>query len=219
MGRTGNAVPRSIWAIIPVKTLSQSKTRLASLLTPAERAALTAHLLENTLHELRTVPALAQILVVSRDEAVLHIAQAHQALTLKEQPPYTLRTAVTQATNYATLQTVKSALIMPADLPFLQGQDVQNMIAQAVSPSSCIICPDEKINGTNALLVPTGRNYRFQYGVNSYQKHLLEAHSLNLKTITLTIPSIAFDLDTADDWQIYQQTLGRSVKPDRYIQN
>ncbi len=200
-----------IWAIIPVKPLLQSKTRLARLLTPDQRAALTAHLLTNTIQLLQQIPAIDEILVISRDDAVFTIAQAHHSRILAEKPPYQLKTAVTQAARYATLQGAHNLLIIPADLPFLQVHDIQAIINQAQAPKACIICPDENKNGTNALLLPAITNYQFQYGVGSCQKHYLEAQRLNLSAHTLTLSGVAFDLDTEADWRIYQQTLG--VKP------
>jgi len=198
----------NIWAILPVKPLSQSKTRLAHIISPAERAALTQHLIEQTIETLQKSPAINQILVVSRDDLVLDIAQRYHAHTFTESAPYELKTAVTQATKYATLHAVDYILIIPADLPFLQAHEIQNILDKVSSSESCIICPDEKQNGTNALIIPPSINFRFQYGPNSYQKHLVEAKRLNLTIQTITTPGISFDLDTEADWHFYQQTLG-----------
>ena len=198
----------TIWAILPVKPLSQSKTRLAPILSQAERATLTQHLLEHTIEVLQAVPQIDQILVVSRDETVLNTARRYHTLTFTERAPFELKTAVTQATKYATLQAVDSILIIPADLPFLQAYEIQNILDKVSSSESCIICPDEKQNGTNAFMLPPSTNFKFQYGPNSYQKHLDEAKRLNLAIQTITTPGISFDLDTEADWYIYQQTLG-----------
>ena len=201
-----------IWAILPVKPLLQSKTRLSAILAPAERAALTQHLLEQTIQVLQQVPAITHILVVSRDKTVLNIAQRHHTHTFTESAPYQLKTAVSQAVKYATLQQqADGVLIIPADLPFLQAYEIQTMLDTAKLPATCVICPDEKQNGTNALILPPSTNFRFQYGPNSYSKHLSEAQRLNLVIHTITAPGICFDLDTEADWHIYQQTLG--VKP------
>ena len=198
----------TIWAILPVKPLSQSKTRLAPILSQAERATLTQQLLEHTIEVLQAVPQIDQILVVSRDETVLNTARRYHTLTFTERAPFELKTAVTQATKYATLQAVDSILIIPADLPFLQAYEIQNILNKVSSSESCIICPDEKQNGTNAFILPPSTNFQFQYGPNSYQKHLIEAKRLNLTIQTITTPGISFDLDTEADWHIYQQTLG-----------
>ncbi|MBE2222806.1 MAG: 2-phospho-L-lactate guanylyltransferase [Anaerolineae bacterium] len=198
----------TIWAILPVKPLSQSKTRLAHILSPAERADLTQQLLEHTLQVLQQVPAIAQTLVVSRDAAVLHTAQRYHTDTFTEHEPFHLKTAVTQAAKYATLQGVNSILIIPADLPFLQAYEIQNILNEISTAENCIICPDEKQNGTNALMLPPSINFRFQYGPGSYQKHLAEAQRLKITIKSITTPGICFDLDTEADWHIYQQALG-----------
>ena len=197
----------NIWAILPVKPLSQSKTRLAHILSPTERAALTQHLLEQTLQTLQQTPDVTQTLVVSRGERVIHTAQRYHTRTFSEQAPYQLKTAVTQAVKYATLQKVDGVLIIPADLPFLQAYELQNMLDKAAS-STCVICPDETQTGTNALILPSTTNFRFHYGPNSYQKHLAEAERLNMTIHITNAPGICFDLDTEADWHIYQQTSG-----------
>lgn len=197
----------NIWAILPVKPLSQSKTRLGHILSPVERVTLTQHLLEHTLHVLQQLPGIAQTLVVSRDETILTTAQRYHTHVFTERAPYELKTAVTQAAKYATLQQVDGILIIPADLPFLQGYELQQLLDKA-APATCVICSDEKKEGTNALLLPPSTNFTFQYGPCSYPKHLAEAARLNLITHTITAPGICFDLDTEADWHIYQQMLG-----------
>jgi 2-phospho-L-lactate guanylyltransferase len=196
------------WAILPVKPLSQSKTRLSHILSQAERETLTQYLLEHTIKTLQASDAINHILVVSRDARVLQTAQRYRTLTFTESAPYELKTAVTQATKYATLQAVDRILIIPADLPFLQAHEIQAILDKGSSSEDCIICPDEKQNGTNALIIPPSTNFKFQYGPNSYHKHLIEAERLNLAIQTITTPGISFDLDTEADWHFYQQTLG-----------
>lgn len=198
----------NIWAILPVKLLAQSKTRLAHILSPEERATLTQHLLEHTIQVLQQVPAITQILVVSRDEAVFNTARRYHTSTFSEREPFHLKTAVTQAAKYATLQGVDSILIIPADLPFLQAYEIQNILDGISTSESCTICPDEKQNGTNALMLPPSIDFRFQYGPSSYRKHLAEAKRLKLPVKSITTPGICFDLDTEADWHIYQQMLG-----------
>jgi 2-phospho-L-lactate guanylyltransferase len=200
----------NIWAILPVKSLSQSKSRLSRVLSPAERAALTQHLLAQTIQTLQQVPAISDILVVSRDETVLALARHAHTRTFTESEP-NLKTAVTQATKYATLQGADQILIIPADLPFLQAHEIQNLLNKAASEKTSIISPDQTNTGTNALILPPLTNFKFQYGIDSYHKHLIEADRLHIAMQTIRSPGISFDLDTEADWHNYQQLLG--VKP------
>ena len=56
----------SIWAIIPVKPLRDSKSRLARVLTPDQRAELTSELLLRTLQAIKTSQQIYRTLVISR---------------------------------------------------------------------------------------------------------------------------------------------------------
>ena len=65
----------SLWAIVPVKALHESKSRLSEVLTKEQRAELTREMLLNTLHELAEVPEIERTLVVSADSTALTLAQ------------------------------------------------------------------------------------------------------------------------------------------------
>ena len=74
----------SLWVIIPVKPLRRSKSRLSTILTEEERALLNFKMLENTLSLLKDIPAVNEILVISKDPGVLALARTFNAKTLQE---------------------------------------------------------------------------------------------------------------------------------------
>lgn len=118
---------QDIWAIIPVKPLLMSKSRLAQVLSAEARAELMREFLTRMLAELQQVSELAQILLVSSDPAVAAVARRFGVLLLAEERPLGLNTAVTQATHQAVAHGAAGVLILPADLPFLTALDVQKM--------------------------------------------------------------------------------------------
>ena len=63
------------WLLAPVKPFAEAKSRLASVLTPAERALLMRSLLERTLALARESKLFARLLVVSRDPLVWEVAR------------------------------------------------------------------------------------------------------------------------------------------------
>jgi 2-phospho-L-lactate guanylyltransferase len=200
----------TIWAIIPVKPLTESKTRLAHLLTANERADLMRCFLQNALWTLNCVPAIGRILVISSDPEVLKMARQHGAMTIAEVQAQGLNTAVTRAAQYAQCQKASGILILPADLPFMQTADIERMI-QAVrqKPGRVMaICTDDKNDGTNALLLAPPTQFTFHYGQGSFCQHLQEATRLGYSTHIVTAPGLQFDLDTEADWQVYQEMTG-----------
>src|SRR5215210_4045402 len=70
-------------AIVPVKALAEAKTRLAAVLAPPERAALTLHTLRSVLAAL-DLPEIEDRLVVSPDETVLQEARDNGAWGLRQ---------------------------------------------------------------------------------------------------------------------------------------
>jgi 2-phospho-L-lactate guanylyltransferase len=205
------------WAIIPVKPLRDSKSRLAGILPARKRAQLTVDILRRTLEILDNSPAIDRTLVVSRDPAVLKEARLGGASTYVETDRQDLNLALTRAAHVATAQHADCLLILPADLPLIEPADVE-MILSALKPSSdsknginlghlqrtMAICTDHMQDGTNALAICPPVGFKFQYGPGSFQLHLDEAERLGMARRIVHAPSIKFDLDTEEDWRTYQ---------------
>ncbi|MCP4358168.1 MAG: 2-phospho-L-lactate guanylyltransferase [Chloroflexi bacterium] len=196
----------AIWAIIPVKSLQHTKSRLTAVLSASERAHLTSHLLTRLLIILDNTPEVAQIIVVSRDETIGRVARQHNAIPLVESPEAKLNAAVHTGVNFAAAQGARQLLILPSDLPFLTRDDVAVVCAPLPSTSpSLIICPDRHQRGTNALCLPSDCSFQFQFGPDSFQQHLQEARRGRLTPHIIHTPGWQFDLDTVEDWAIYAQ--------------
>jgi 2-phospho-L-lactate guanylyltransferase len=103
----------------------------------------------------------------------------------------------------------QSALILPADLPFVTPADVQQMLAvvrEVNGNGRCLIaiCADAAQQGTNALLLHPPTPFTFHYGPGSYQRHLQEAQRRNRTVCAIQVPGLQFDLDLEADWHRYQ---------------
>lgn len=199
-----------LWAIIPVKRLAESKSRLATVLTPAERARLVQRLLEHELETLRQVAAIERTVVVSSDETILSLAAAFGATLIEESHSQGINVAVQKAVKLAEQAHITAVLILPVDLPFLHSDDIKQIIDAAMQQpgqKKMVICPDGHGTGTNALFLPPLLTFAFQYGEQSFQKHLVQAKQHQLAPNILRLPRLMFDLDTIDDWFLYQQTL------------
>ena len=198
-----------IWAIIPVKPLLESKSRLAHILSAAQRAGLMRRFLQNTLAVLAQVPSIAQTLVISSDPIVLALAQSYGAETIAEERAQGLNTAVARAAQSAMQQHASGLLILPADLPFIQVGDVTTMVEtrRRVNGRFMAICTDDKEDGTNALFIMPPTQFTYRYGLGSFRSHIQEATRLGLDVHIIRTPGLTFDLDTEEDWQQYQHEL------------
>ncbi len=190
-----------VWVLIPVKPLALSKSRLAAVLSPAERSALTAWLLDRLLRLLTFRPGVGRVVVVSRDPAVASLAHTSGAEVYPDEAPLDLNLALTDALRQALAQGAESVLILPSDLPFVTTDDLEQILQTS---GRVTICPDRHAQGTNALLLRAPSGFTFHYGPGSFWRHIQEAEKLGWPVQPLFLEGLAFDLDTVEDWQLFQ---------------
>jgi 2-phospho-L-lactate guanylyltransferase len=196
-------------------------------LTPEERAELTRRLLESTIRVLNGVDELEKILVVSRDRKVLKIARREGASTFNETDKQGLNSALTRASHVAVAKKADCVLILPADLPFIKEEDIELMIHQAAEEivpggkrtNGCqrrtmAICSDRDQDGSNGLLVCPPAGFTFQYGPNSFSRHIDEADRLGMAVRIIDSPGLRFDIDSEEDWNEYLSLMVNPVAAD-----
>lgn len=193
-----------IWAVIPVKPLQRSKSRLASVLSAEERVELMHTMFRHVLSVLQQIPAITQCLIVSRDKAVCQVAKSANALTFTERSPLNLNQAIADAVAYAYEQGAFKVLVLPSDLPLLTVPDVELVLVES---ADVVIVPDRRYDGTNGLLLRAKPDFRFKYGEDSFTRHLAEAARVGDPARVVFADSIEFDLDTPADWFEYQARL------------
>lgn len=184
-------------AIVPIKALTATKTRLAAALDPPDRAALTLRVLGGVLTALDT-PGIAERLVVTPDAAVLRAAQAAGATGL-QQDGEGLNEGLEQGRAWALTAGAEAILIVLGDLPLLGRDDVAAILALADHPHIAVFAPDRHGTGTNALLLRPPDALPFAFGVGSLARHRAAARERGLVGRAYTSPGTALDLDTPAD--------------------
>lgn len=192
--------------VLPVRGLTEGKSRLASVLTPTQRVALNRMLFVHTLDVLQAWRGnLAGCIVVSGCEHVLGIARQAGAVTLMEQNARGLNAAVTLATAHAGRSGARRVLVLPSDLPSLTQQALAYFVERAAA-ADVALAPDLSGRGTNALILDTAHAFEFQFGPDSFALHSRSASALGERMWVHRAPELAFDLDTPDDLERWRRT-------------
>lgn len=202
-----------LWAIIPVKPLRRGRSRLSSVLSEDERALLNYTLLGSTLKTLSEVPEIDQILVISRDPAALALARDYQARTVQEDGQPGLNTALQRATVIAQLYSAQEILVLPADLPLISCKDIQRIVNAGGNAPVVVIAPDRCNNGTNALYMNPAGIIRYQFGENSFSKHVDEARKKGIRIEVCELSSLSLDLDSPEDLNLLKQIEALQTEP------
>jgi 2-phospho-L-lactate guanylyltransferase len=201
-------------ALIPVKSLDQAKSRLATHLTQAQRATLVLDMLYHVLSILQTSNVLHRILVVSLDRRVLDQAQAWGAsIYIEEDMGH--NPALTAAATKELAEGATALLTLSADLPLLQVSDIHGMIEQS-KHHPVILAPSRDHTGTNALLVRPPLALPYLFGPGSLQHYLSESRIRQLSSSLYSSIGLGLDIDTNEDlamWREYHLSLRPSCYP------
>jgi len=197
----------ALWAIIPVKPLRRGKSRLAKVISADKRADLNQYLLEHTIRVLNTIDEIEHILVISRDKEALSQARELGARTVQEHGSPGLNTALSRAVEVAKSSKACGILIIPADLPRLEADDIKSILAHKNDPPVVAIAPDWKQEGTNALFVCPPDLIDFKYGKGSFEKHSQQARQVGVRLEICNLPSLELDLDEPEDYALMEAEL------------
>ncbi|MHB8193693.1 MAG: 2-phospho-L-lactate guanylyltransferase [Bellilinea sp.] len=195
----------AIWAIVPVKPLRKSKPRLSDVLSEDERALLNFTMLGQTLRTLKSMPAIEQILVVSRDSSVLALAREYGARTVQEDGQPDLTLALRRAVVVAKMYNAESLLILPADLPLLSERDIEKMLLLAKEPPFMVIAPDRHNDGTNAIYLNPPDIIDCKIGAGSYAYNMQQAKKKNVPVEICQLTSLGLDIDLPEDLDLLNQ--------------
>ncbi len=202
----------ALWAIIPVKPLRRGKSRLAKVISADERAELNQFLLEHTIEVINTIDEIDNILVISRDKEALALARELGAKTVQEYGSPDLNTALSRAMEVAKSFETCGILIIPADLPRLNADDVREILKHRHDPPVVVIAPDRKKEGTNALFVCPPDLIEFKFGKDSFNQHSQGAKAAGARLEICNLSSLELDLDEPEDLALMEADIRLNEK-------
>jgi 2-phospho-L-lactate guanylyltransferase len=211
---------KNIWAIVPIKPLNRSKSRLSTVLNIEQREALSLDMLERTLGILKQVEKISDILVVSRDTAALKQIRRFGVQTLQESGTPELNDSLTRATQFVGSWNASAVLIVASDIPLLQVGDIEGVIGMAGYPPTVVIATDRHRDGTNVMLVSPPGLMPYRYGVGSFHRHVEEVLAVGIEPTEFHSPTIELDVDTPEDFELYRQMLAeREINEPAWLGN
>ena len=191
----------NVIAIIPMKPLSEGKSRLSQDLTANQRADLVLGLLRRVIVAIRGA-GMDTIWVVGGDERVnelTHLLGVDRLEELGTDLNDTLKKAFALAFEHG-----KSALFVAGDLPFLKPADIHSMMQASRRQGNVTLAPARRDGGTNSILVPLGVPLEPELGSASFMKHLTQAAQLETSVAINSSQGLGFDLDVVDDLETFQ---------------
>jgi len=183
--------------LVPVKNLGDAKQRLSPVLSPEQRFALAQAMCEDVLEALahwRSRPAVA---VVTNDAFARDLATRFNFDIVADDNSGETN-AIEMATALCRQRGAESTLVVPADIPLIDGSELQK-IADCAPAGGAVLVPDAAGRGTNAAWRSPGDLFPLRFGNDSFLPHLASAKATGLPCIVLELPGIARDVDRPED--------------------
>lgn len=181
------------WALVPVKSRAECKSRLAGRLDDAARLSLVRCMLDHVLEVLRSAPCVDRIAVVSPERDAVP-----PDIPVLSEVGGGLNEALQDATRALVARGAGELVVLPADLPLVTASEVKALIREG-RRSGLALATDTTGTGTNALYLRPTAGFRFQFGPGSRERHMTEAVRLGLRPGLVRAAGLEFDVDSIED--------------------
>ncbi|MCZ6465537.1 MAG: 2-phospho-L-lactate guanylyltransferase [Proteobacteria bacterium] len=186
-------------AVVPVKHLAAGKSRLGRELPRDALAALSLAMLEDVLAALAATPSLDRTAVVTPDRDVAAAAEAAGARALLRTDPG-LNPALDAAAREVDLAPDEPWLVVLGDVAGALPGDLEALFEalRELGGRGAVLAPSGD-GGTAALLRAPSDAIASRFGADSAVAHRDAASAAGVPYRELPLPSLAVDLDRAED--------------------
>jgi 2-phospho-L-lactate guanylyltransferase len=200
------AADRTI-AILPVKRFATSKARLGDELSGGTRRALTEAMVTDVLMALRRTDAVHEVLIVTSEPAAEAIGRGYGANVLHDDLEEGQSAAALIGIAHALEGGATRVLLVPGDCPALDPAELTALLERPQIGRGVVIVPDRHGSGTNALLLTPPDVIEPAFGPDSRARHEEIATAAGVPCSVEEIPTLALDVDTAEDLGALRQAL------------
>lgn len=208
---------------MPVKAFAEAKSRLAAVLSPADRERLSRQFLVGTLQMLSRVRQVAQVAVVSSDPIALELASScgvhvwDERLWINEGAmPGDLNWALKAAAQQAEERGARALMIIPTDLPLAEPADLESVLALVGDdggPPAVVVVPDRRGEGTNLLALRPTRAIPFLFGRGSLERHRRACLARRVPFHSFQKSGLMLDIDLPEDLELLRRSGAHSLGP------
>lgn len=204
-----SSTDKGVWAVLPLKGLKGAKNRLSNILEPEERAALVTAMAQDVLSALTSATSLAGVLVVSDADDIKELVEEYSVELIPEGDAKGLNGAISHAATILANRGIDAMMVIHGDIPLIKPQDIDAIIDASPPAPSITIAPCSQQDGTNVMVCSPPDVIPFQYGKQSFSKHMKAAADVGLEAIQISNDRLALDIDTGEDLQILLSHLNK----------
>jgi 2-phospho-L-lactate guanylyltransferase len=197
-------------AVVPVKALADSKSRLFPDRARADVEALSLAMMGDVIECLRATRGVGRVVIVTPDRAIAEAALAEGGEALLRDDPG-LNPAI-EAASAEVAGAGDAVLVMLGDVAAADPGEVARLVAE--SPARGIALAPSSDGGTSALVRRPASVIAAHFGRDSAKRHREAAATAGVACVERALPSLAIDVDFGEDARaiLGRDTLGRRTR-------
>jgi 2-phospho-L-lactate guanylyltransferase len=184
--------------LVPIKDLRTAKQRLSGVLDQPARTQLAQAMLEDVLEVLASWSNRPEVALVTRDSFGLTLASRFDFQVIVDHANTSETDAIAMATHICEMRRIHSTLVIPADIPLLAVEELQQ-IYDAAPAEGAVLVPAGDGRGTNAAFRRPAGLFPLRFGDDSFKPHLAAAEATGLPCVVLKLAGIGVDVDNPAD--------------------
>ncbi len=184
--------------LVPIKNTDSAKQRLTAVLDQPSRTKLAQAMLHDVLSAVHDWTNRPEVGIVTGDPFATKIARefGFEVIPDTENPGET--GAIEMATRVCVERGIDSTLVIPGDIPLVQGWELEEILTHAPSAGTVLV-PAGDGRGTNAAFRRPANLFPLRFGNDSFKPHHAAAQATGKPCVVLNLPGIAVDVDTPAD--------------------
>ena len=187
--------------LIPVKSLSTAKQRLASALDQERRSQLAEAMLRDVMTAATGVRDRIDIALVTGDARARSLAAEFGFLVIDDTRNESETAAIEMATAWCEQRGYDTTIVVPGDIPLITSDELQRVL-DAAPAEGAVFVPAYDRRGSNCILRRPASIIPLRFGNDSFPPHCAAMRKTGKELVILEMPGIGLDIDNPPELEL-----------------
>ena len=193
--------------LIPVKSLTTAKQRLAAALDQERRSQLAEAMLRDVMTAAAGVLGRIDVALVTGDARARALAAEFSFLVIDDRRNESETAAIEMATAWCEQRGYDTTIVVPGDIPLITSGELQRVL-DAAPAEGAVFVPAYDRRGSNCILRRPASTILLRFGNDSFLPHCEAMRKTGRELVVLEMPGIGLDIDNPHELELLLQRDG-----------
>jgi 2-phospho-L-lactate guanylyltransferase len=193
--------------LIPVKSLTTAKQRLASALNEGRRSQLAEAMLRDVMTAASGVHDRIDVALVTGDAHAQSLAAEFGFQVIADPRNESESVAIAMATAWCEQHGYDTTIVVPGDIPLITSEELRRVL-DAAPVEGAVFVPAHDRRGSNCILRRPAAIIPLHFGNDSFLPHCEAMQKTGKELVVLEMPGIALDIDNPHELDLLLQRDG-----------